>query len=351
MLKVLAIGDPHFKAEERRTRGNKYFTDKLRDATLDTIRAEKPNIVVVMGDTLDRFSHIHTVPLTDATDWFYDMAKLVEKVFVLIGNHDRPSADDFMSKYHPFTGIRNHKKITIISRTTTYYSKLLDRYFIFVPYVPPGRFKEALSTSEVAASEVAAIFAHQEFRSCKYRGITSKKGDVWPESAPLVVSGHIHNYQYLGTNILYIGTPMQHDFGETDKKSISLLTFMNGENGMHRKHKRLYLNLLERRELTISVDEIRSSYRTFLSVSPLSAPVIIWKITIKGAQSDVDEFTDSKKGKRLQEDGVLVFPWYTSVSETTKDDTVFDENFETSLIRRIKDDQDQLDWLERILKS
>ncbi len=67
-----------------------------------------------------------------------------------------------------------------------------------VPYVPPGRFVEALNIIDNEWwKNVNCIFAHQEFYGCKMGAIESIEGDKWDHSFPLVISGHIHSEQRL----------------------------------------------------------------------------------------------------------------------------------------------------------
>ena len=76
--------------------------------------------------------------------------------------------------------------------------------FLFVPYVPPGRFVEALETyKNINWKDVDCIFAHQEFYGCKMGAILSEEGDKWESKWPLVVSGHIHSRQWINKNIYY----------------------------------------------------------------------------------------------------------------------------------------------------
>ena len=100
---------------------------------------------------------------------------------------------------------------------------------MFVPYVPPGKFDDAIKTCDDIGDikDYKCIFAHQEFYGAKMGAIISKDGDKWPLHNPLVVSGHIHDYQRPQENIIYIGTPMQHAFGDNTKKTISILTINN----------------------------------------------------------------------------------------------------------------------------
>src|SRR5690606_33585475 len=91
----------------------------------------------------------------------------------------------------------------------------------FVPYVYPGRFQEALNTKFTPETfdKVDIVFAHQEIRGVKMNSLVSKVGDVWDKDQPLLVSGHIHQYQRLADNLLYTGTPRMTDFGDSLDKT------------------------------------------------------------------------------------------------------------------------------------
>src|SRR5579864_3536562 len=187
---LLAVGDLHYKGEESRGRkGNKLQTDLLREKLLRLVRKRKPKIVVLLGDTFDRFSHVDTLPLQDAHDLIYELGALLEKwegrLYVLIGNHDLPGANYFLSKRHPLTGIRNQKNIVIVDEPTRVSIEELEGDLLFVPYVPPGRFQDAIDKEGEREEEkeekideeekeknkgkkkkkrILCIFAHQEFR-------------------------------------------------------------------------------------------------------------------------------------------------------------------------------------------
>jgi hypothetical protein len=85
---------------------------------------------------------------------------------------------------------------------------------------------------------VAAIFAHQEFYGVKMGAIESKIGDKWDEKNPVVISGHIHQWQRLQSNIFYTGTPRQIGFGDKTKKSISEFIFTLDDNKTELNSKR-----------------------------------------------------------------------------------------------------------------
>ena len=215
-VSALIIGDPHFKVSNVRE------TDAMADAIVDSASQRRPDIIVVLGDTLDRHEAIHVSPLTRAVKF---LARLMEiaPTYVLIGNHDLKNNRQFLSDEHPFIALKywSHR-MTIVDTTTMV--TINGQQFVFVPYVPPGRFVEALDNCP-GWEMSTCIFAHQEFKGAKMGAIISVEGDEWPLVNPYVITGHIHDYQEPQVNILYTGTPIQHAFGDRHDKTISYVTF------------------------------------------------------------------------------------------------------------------------------
>ena len=239
MSKILLIGDPHFKVS------NETETSQLTTETLKYIKKNEGVIdfVVILGDILDTHEKIHIQPLCRAVTFIKKISEL-KLVYVLIGNHDRINNNDFLTEYHPFSGLKRFENIKIVD-------KLLKKdNFIFVPYVPNGRFNEALKTANFNIKETEAIFAHQEFKGCKMGAIISENGDVWPENYPMVFSGHIHDFQQPQRNILYTGTPFQHGFGDSADKFLVFLDFKDKNNWNIEK---IYLDIIKKKSITINI--------------------------------------------------------------------------------------------------
>jgi len=255
-IKVLVIGDPHFKVS------NIHETTLMTSNILNIIDNNIYDFVVVLGDILDRHETIHVSPLTRAIDF---LGKLIQKIptFILIGNHDLKNNRQFMSEEHPFTGLKYFCQVNtyndlniksmIIDKTSIITFK--NQTFTFVPYVPPGRFVEALNLCPDWGTS-SCIFAHQEFYNCQMGAITSTKGDKWDLSNPYVVSGHIHDYQELQSNILYIGTPFQHSFGDKNNKTISSFVFVDKST---RTQTRISLNLPKKNIVHVNSNEIANN--------------------------------------------------------------------------------------------
>ena len=238
MLTALVIGDPHFKLDNVTEMIE--FSSKL----LERARQLAPTFIVCLGDVLHTHDRISMIPLVRAIT-FLDELRKIAPLYLLIGNHDRLGQAVFLTEEHPFTSLKSWTNTYVVDKVLE--DTIMGHKFMFVPYVSPGRFQEALKTilpavtlSEVTLNDterleshlkgVTAIFAHQEFRHAKMGPIISTVGDEWPASWPYVISGHIHDYDELAVNILYVGTPLQHAFNENSDKTVSVFTWETGGN-------------------------------------------------------------------------------------------------------------------------
>lgn len=252
-VSILVIGDLHF------TERSVPITEKLTPQVLKIIKDRSPDYVVVLGDILDRFGKADVQLQSTAVRFLRDISLLVP-LLIIIGNHDIPNKTMFMTSDHGFSAVKYWDNVTIadISCVTI---KVKGLTFAGVPYVPNGRFQEALDTADT--TDVRAIFAHQEFKGCEIKGNLSCDGDRWEINKPLVISGHIHNHQWPQSNLCYVGTPYNENFGEKDIKSISMFTFYT-ENSSFKiasdscdfNEERIYLDLPRRIEYTCKAKNI-----------------------------------------------------------------------------------------------
>lgn len=213
---LLIIGDPHFKT------GNPLETVPMTKEVVSVARRLKPDAIINLGDTLDRHESIHVNPLERATQFMYELSEIAP-LYILIGNHDRPNNSNFLTTEHPFNALKMWPGTTVVDKVISVTIKGLK--FTMVPYVPPGRFQEALNTLPDSTIGIRAIIAHQEFKGAKMGAIRSEVGDIWPLSSPLVISGHVHDYDRLQPNMIYTGTPIQHAFGDREDKTVSIFRF------------------------------------------------------------------------------------------------------------------------------
>lgn len=216
-MRIFVLGDPHFK------KSNLHIFEQICNEIITIVDERKPDLCVCLGDTLDTHDRINLRAQSMANRFFIDISKRCPLV-ILIGNHDRENNSDYMSNIHPFVGLESQPNIRVVYESIR---ETRDKYdFIYVPYVPPGKFMQALEYVDYNPNESSnhphLIFCHQEFKGCNMGSIVSTKGDTWSVKYPLVIAGHIHEYQVL-PKIIYVGTFLQQNYGESDDKALMML--------------------------------------------------------------------------------------------------------------------------------
>ncbi len=275
----LTLGDPHFKIN------NVLQSKEMTTAFIRLAKDLKPDFIVDMGDTLHNHEKVNVTLLCNANDFLRELSKIAP-LFVLIGNHDRVNNTVFMDEIHPFNGLKGHDNITIVDKTNIWNYRGLT--LGFVPYVSPGRFKEAFDKVQFDI-----IFAHQEFLGSELStNIRSKDGDTF-NSECVVISGHIHTRHRL-RNIYYVGTPMQQSFGEMDKKTVSMFSV----NGTSLVEKRFDLGLTRRFNVTMNVRKAETYERLDGG---------IYKIIIRDIKNEIDAFRHHPNRTILMMGGMVSF--------------------------------------------
>ena len=245
-LKVLVIGDTHFKVDNIRER------TAMVDAIINVINEKHPDIIVNLGDTLHDHEKVHVSAYVKACDFLWQQSQLAP-LKVLMGNHDLKNQKQYLSDEHPFTALKHwNSSVTIVDNVVT--ENIKGHHLVFVPYVPPERFDEALTKCSTLSS-ASCVFAHQEIKGCQMGVVKSTNGSEWPLTNPLLISGHIHDYQELQSNVIYTGTPVQQSYTDTHDKTISLFTFHSG--GTY-THERIDLGLPKKRIERINCAEVSS---------------------------------------------------------------------------------------------
>ncbi len=294
-MRILFVGDPHIRVE------NFGAIDRLIEVLHRIITEQNIDLVVVAGDVLHTHERLHTLALNKSIDFLLQLGRLV-KVVCLVGNHDYINNQQFLSTnhwMHHYSGKLHN--VTVVDRPVCMESEDGSRA-VFVPYVFPGRFVEALSATTDAPfewHEADVIFAHQEFKGCKMGAITSEVGDDWDPAWPQVVSGHIHDYQKPQPNVFYPGTPLQHTFGDRGGNIVLIVEVQHGQPCAFT-------------EVPTDVDKKRTMYTTVADVAALlekgisSTPEDQVKVAIRGTSEEFKVFKESKEYKDLVKAGVKV---------------------------------------------
>lgn len=322
--RVLFVGDPHFKIK------NVEYIPLFVSRIVGIVESNILDFVVVAGDLLDNHDRVDVEPLNLAIQ-FIDLLRKKIKTFVLVGNHDYKNNQQFLTDHHWMNALKCWDNVTIVDEVVEYTTDGFS--FLFVPYVPPGRFEEALKTKydQVNYSKnFKAIFAHQEFFGCKMGPIESKCGDKWDENWPMVISGHIHNKQWSQSNIYYPGSAMQHAFGQSIENTVPILTFTNDE--------------LSYEEIDLKMPKLTIKY---LSVEDVMKPLKFknkefrkYKIVLHSTcTEEFQTFKKTLRYKQLLDEGFkITFKLKNVISEGSSVDTPL--NFIDILHQKIKDEQD-----------
>jgi DNA repair exonuclease SbcCD nuclease subunit len=283
---VLFIGDPHFQVS------NITEVELFMEKIINLATEKQPTFIVIAGDILHTHERLHTIALNKAYELVDNMRKIAP-TYVLIGNHDMISNQQFLTNNHWMNAMKEWNNTKIIDDVLL--EHINQQKFIFVPYVPNGRFEEALKTLKQPYLDTTCIFAHQEFAGCKMGAIISVEGDKWSLDNPLVVSGHIHSKQIPQKNIYYSGSAMQHAFGESEKNIIPLFTFNNTNNY---DIEEIDLQLPRKKIIYMNVDDI-DNYTVPETQDQL-------KVTVKGDYNEFKALKKTKKYKEMVENGIKV---------------------------------------------
>jgi DNA repair exonuclease SbcCD nuclease subunit len=274
-MKVLFIGDIHIK------HNNVDSIDVMIKRLSSNVTAD---IAVLAGDILDTHEKIDTQLMNKA----YELVRTLRNqmhVYILVGNHDYINNQQFLTDNHWMNGMKEWANVTVVD------TPIVDHGFVFVPYVPSGRFVEALN--DIDWISATCIYAHQEFKGCRMGAIISDSGDEWNPSHPLVISGHIHEPQRPQENIIYPGSAINHSFGY-DSQGVSVFDF----NGKTYGETKIDLGFIKKNIVYMSVDKAKK-----MDVSRLKKTI---KFSIEGSLQDIKVFKESPEYKKMIKESKVV---------------------------------------------
>ena len=297
-MRIICIGDPHIQVS------NFIEVEQLHNKVEELLDELKPDLVVILGDVLHTHEKIHSMAMNRACS-FIDMVRKRSRTFLLVGNHDAYSNQIFLSDDHWMNQLKEWDNLTVVDKPMT-----LDTpagILLFVPYVYPGRFFEALDTVP-SWKKSRCIFAHQEFAGCKMGAIVSEIGDQWSEDFPDVISGHIHSNQRIN-NVYYPGASLQQAFGESERNIIAYTDFVEHEKGY----------VLE--EIDLGLPRKKTIYADISEMDDIKIPNGEDKIriTVSGDHNDFKTFKKTKQYKDLiDKDVKIVFKQKKSIAAHTE---------------------------------
>jgi len=285
MLKVIVIGDQHFKID------NVEEVDIFISKITILVEEKKPDFIVLLGDLLDTHERIHAVPLNRAYR-FIDNVRKISKTYILVGNHDMSDNQQFMTDNHWLNGLKEWNNVVVVDKII--HEVVNNNKFVFCPYVYVGRFQEALNLLNTEWKDSKCIFAHQEFYGCKMGAFDSIDGDKWPLENPQVISGHIHLNQKPQDNIYYPGSSLSIAFGKSTKNIVSEVIFTE--------------DTVEINEIDLNMPKKKIIYIDSEKADDIIIPETEDKIklSISGEYEDFKTFKKTQKYKELTKKGIKV---------------------------------------------
>ncbi len=224
---VLMIADPHMcnrlpYAKPTENGLTDRFEDQLRMWNgISTVIAERDiDAVFVLGDLFHR-STVDAVTLTHTVDV---ITGLNCDVFILPGNHD---ANNVGGRFvvEAFGKMRNDR-VNVIGETdsTTLQVELKNAVLEFWPmaFKPMDQTNRELEAIQAKLNRKHSniLLIHNSIKGAKHLGWTCDDGlesDHVCDGFDRVYAGHFHTPQTFGARGLYVGAPMQHDFGDVGR--------------------------------------------------------------------------------------------------------------------------------------
>lgn len=341
LFRILTIGDPHFKSDNGET--TQELTEKIIELVKD--RLDEINAVAILGDILHRHEKIDLHPYHRAMKMILGIHEILNSceddkfLYIIIGNHDRSNNRVFMTDEHVFEPLKLWNN-TFVADTCIIHEPFDDFRVLLMPYVPPGDFEKGYKPlldkhSLNIDKDIDLVLAHQEFHGAKMNTITSNEGDPWDSLKPLCVSGHIHDYQQLKSNMYYVGTPIQHGFADIGQKTVSIFTFEESRKFIE---ERVNLNIKGRTTVKGSVKHYDDLY--------LPTDEYFVKVKLSGTKQEIKNFIDSKKYKIAIEKGI-VFQFLELPTVDVNENFVTKIETSVSFSDRVKDMINNLDEVHR----
>jgi predicted phosphodiesterase len=157
---------------------------------------------------------------------FQDQLNLIHgygyKMITIDGNHDKSDQD----KDDSFLDVYSTHQSLELAKTSS--NDQIDKniVFHFLPFYTEHIYLKKLSDIKVDPSKKNVLITHYGVEGALDNDASEVKGDVKIgkfKKFDLVLSGHYHNYQKIGTNFVYIGSTDARNFGEDSNKGFVIL--------------------------------------------------------------------------------------------------------------------------------
>jgi hypothetical protein len=234
------------------------------------------------------------------------------KCFCLVGNHDATSNTIFLTDNHWMNALKGWDGLTIVDHPVIEF--IGESFITLCPYVPDGRFLEALShlvtveeTRKVKRylkddkdmtysrikihdwKESKCIFSHQLFDGVKMGAIVAKNVEEWKPEYPFCINGHIHENQRPQENLYIPGSAMQEGYGDMTDKIVAVITITDDKYPLIEE---VDLNIKRKKIIYTTIDEIDTIKEKLEKNENID-----YKIVVKGSDSELKALKNSSKYK------------------------------------------------------
>lgn len=322
-MKILCIGDQHIQPAN--IPAIDIFLEKLEEY----LKNNKIDVIFSLGDLLHTHEKIHAQALNKAIQYLTLLSSYA-KTFVLVGNHDCEHNGHFLNEKHwlncckseekvidhlvekikidRLTNIHLEKNLIVVDKVTIY--EIEDYKFVMCPYVPEGRFIEALDTKKGEWEDATYIFAHQTFDGANMGCKIAEDTEKWNETFPQIISGHIHIKQWVQRNLYYTGSCMQHETADTGSKTLLCLDL--DKNGNLDKNEQVDSKFWKEYEIDLHLPRKKIIHKDVNEIDdyvPKFKEHIKYSLKISGSQDDFNAFKKSLKHRELHElfEGRIVY--------------------------------------------
>lgn len=223
-MKILFVGDPHFKhtQKDEMERLMHFVRDSANDHVVDQI--------VILGDLNDTHGVLRTENLYFWEKWL-ELLSVHQKLYVLTGNHDKKNQgddNDFESSLAIFNRM-DCPNLHIIQSPATFDN------FAYMPYMhDKKRFVD--EANRLATQGAKVLVCHGEFDGAAYdNGFFILDGVKQEElNFDLIISGHIHTGSYVG-KVWYPGTARWMTSSDANKKKGIWISHFTDQGNMFKE--------------------------------------------------------------------------------------------------------------------
>lgn len=298
-MKFIAFSDMHFyrnsaKSYVRSDGLTSWFYEQVRlcREIFDFALTNNVKTVIHNGDLFEEKNNINQVVYNVVWELFREYYEKGLLIYLNTGNHDLSTLSDQSITLKPFSSVA-----TVIT----------DEYSICnIRIVPFGKLSEY--TLKTDSKESFILFTHEVIEGLSWgttehpRTSPSKYDRSMFSKWTYVFNGHIHKPQIILPNIINIGSPMPHDFGEVDDDK----HFIFYDEGEVKFIAPDYQKMYHLKELDTSLINDRDLFWIDIDEGEINNPIFDrWNVirnTVKRSSKRVFRLKDAKSDKDIIEE-------------------------------------------------